>query len=183
MRHFLLLISVILFSSSAIADAPKDLGPDIGTMMPMAIDNVDQHGTRQSLKSLSGTKGLVLVFYRSAGWCPYCQMQLIDLQINGVKQIRNKGYDLAAISYDSLETLKRFNDKWSINYPLLSDEGSKLIKAFGLQNMEYKKRSRAWGVPYPMVMVISPEGKIIKKLHEASYMKRPPVSEILQALD
>lgn len=52
---------------AAPAAQPATLGPQIGTVVP-PISGVDQFGKTQSLASLSGPKGLMLVFSRSADW-------------------------------------------------------------------------------------------------------------------
>lgn len=43
------------------------LGPQVGAVAP-AVSGLDQFGKPQSLASLSGPKGLMLVFNRSADW-------------------------------------------------------------------------------------------------------------------
>jgi cytochrome oxidase Cu insertion factor (SCO1/SenC/PrrC family) len=43
------------------------LGPQVGTVVP-PVSGVDQYGKSQSLATLSGPKGLMLVFSRSADW-------------------------------------------------------------------------------------------------------------------
>jgi hypothetical protein len=43
------------------------LGPQVGAVVP-PISGVDQFGKLQSLATLSGPKGLMLVFSRSADW-------------------------------------------------------------------------------------------------------------------
>lgn len=43
------------------------LGPQVGATVP-PFSGVDQFGAAQSLASLSGPKGLMLVFSRSADW-------------------------------------------------------------------------------------------------------------------
>ena len=43
------------------------LGPQVGAAVP-PISGVDQFGKTQSLATLSGPKGLMLVFSRSADW-------------------------------------------------------------------------------------------------------------------
>jgi hypothetical protein len=43
------------------------LGPQVGATVP-AFSGTDQFGTLQSLASLSGPKGLMLVFSRSTDW-------------------------------------------------------------------------------------------------------------------
>jgi hypothetical protein len=50
----------------AAVDTSK-LGPQVGTAVP-PVSGADQFGTPQSLASLSGPKGLMLVFSRSADW-------------------------------------------------------------------------------------------------------------------
>lgn len=51
---------------SALPDVDA-LGPQVGSQIPdFALP--DQHGRQQSLSTLRGPKGLVLVFNRSADW-------------------------------------------------------------------------------------------------------------------
>jgi hypothetical protein len=50
----------------AVVDTSKR-GPQVGAVVP-AFSGVDQFGKEQSLESLSGPKGLMLVFTRSADW-------------------------------------------------------------------------------------------------------------------
>jgi len=54
------------------------------------------------LQSIMGPKGAMLVFVRSADWCPYCKTQLVDLQ-SGVEELRKPGLGVATISYDPPE--------------------------------------------------------------------------------
>jgi len=53
----------------------QKLGPQVGSRVP-DFTLFDQKGQSQTLASLMGPKGLMLVFYRSADWCPYCKTQL-----------------------------------------------------------------------------------------------------------
>src|SRR6185312_8698863 len=76
-----------------------ELGPAIGSKAPTIGAPLDSMGKPRPLESLMGDKGLVLVFYRSAAWCSYCQLQLMDL--NGcVAEVEKRGYRIAAISYE-----------------------------------------------------------------------------------
>jgi len=43
------------------------IGPPVGDVVP-ALSGVDQFGRPQSLQSISGPKGAMLVFFRSADW-------------------------------------------------------------------------------------------------------------------
>ena len=50
----------------ALPDVQK-LGPQVGSRVP-DFTLLDQQGQSRTLASLSGPKGLMLVFYRSADW-------------------------------------------------------------------------------------------------------------------
>jgi hypothetical protein len=60
----------VLGSGSAWAQAPVDvekIGPQVGARVP-DFSGVDQRGRTQTLESLMGREGLILVFNRSADW-------------------------------------------------------------------------------------------------------------------
>jgi hypothetical protein len=62
----------LLFLSLALAAGaqhpPKiTTGPDVGARVP-AFSAVDQNNQTQTLATLTGPKGLMLVFFRSADW-------------------------------------------------------------------------------------------------------------------
>lgn len=158
-----------------------DVGPRVGSRAP-AFSAKDAAGAPRTLRSLMGEKGLVLVFHRSARWCPYCQAQLISLR-DAQAPLAQRGYKLAAISYDAPDVLRTFAKRRDIGYVLLSDEGSKTIDAFGLRDPQYKAGSMAYGVPQPAIFIISPQGVIRAKLAEEGYKTRPPLEAVLAALD
>ena len=64
-------VSATALIGSAQQPAPavdtSKLGPQVGTVVP-PLSGTDQFGKAQSLASLSGPKGLMLVFSRSADW-------------------------------------------------------------------------------------------------------------------
>jgi hypothetical protein len=57
----------VLAAATLIAQAGVPTGPDIGQAVP-AFSLSDQTGATQTLKSVMGPKGALLVFYRSADW-------------------------------------------------------------------------------------------------------------------
>lgn len=177
--------AIIIFATSVSAQMapPEDVGPRVGTIIDLDFAATDQLGAQQNFDSFVGEKGAVVVFYRSAKWCPYCQMQLIDLNTNAVKDIKSRGYGLAAISYDKTRDLERFHRKWRVEFPLLSDEGSKMIDALGLRNPFYEKGHYAHGVPYPVILILNKDKKIVAKLMRESYRDRPEPEVLLETLD
>lgn len=66
MRKPLSLGLAIGLAASAQAPRPKT-GPAVGEVVP-AFSAIDQTGRTQTLTSLMGAKGTMLVFFRSADW-------------------------------------------------------------------------------------------------------------------
>jgi peroxiredoxin len=161
--------------------ADWDVGPKVGAKVP-ALHATDLKGTPAAIPDLSGRRGLVLVFFRSAKWCPYCQQQLMNMKA-APGPLAERGYKLAAISYDPAAVLAKFSQARDIPYPLLSDEGSVTIDAWMLRDQRFKPGSFAWGAPYASVFVLSPHGVLKAKLAEEDYKLRPPLTAILGAID
>lgn len=185
MRIALTVVFLAFFAQLAFANedmAPTDRGPAVGSIIPSDLASIDQYGMARNFETLTGDNGLVLVFFRSAKWCPFCKRQLIDIAAKS-DAIVSRGYGLAALSYDSVDILKRFNDGHKLGYTLLSDHGSKIIDRFELRNEDYKNMAFAYGVPYPMIFIISPDKVVLAKLAEEGYKDRPPVSAIVEAID
>ena len=78
MRHLVLwartfVLSLILVLTLAILGAAQDLpdveqfGPEVGDVVP-AFSLTDQHGQMQTVDSIMGPNGAMLVFSRSADW-------------------------------------------------------------------------------------------------------------------
>ncbi len=176
-----LVMALSLLTAGAVNAGSWEVGPRVGATVP-ALHATDLNGAPVELRTLSGKKGLVLVFFRSAKWCPFCQKQLIDLK-EAAGPLSERGYKLAAISYDPTDVLRAFTEKRDLSYPLLSDAGSVTIDAWKLRDIRYKPDSFAWGVPYASIYVLSPQGVIEAKLAEEDYKLRPPVSAILTTID
>ena len=154
------------------------LGLSVGQKAP-AFSVRDQFGTEQTLDSLKGPKGTVLLFYRSADWCPYCKGQLIQLQAAKAR-FEKQGIKLAGVSYDSVEILKFFADRRKIEFPLLSDPESKIIRAYQVLNSEAIGPNQ--GMARPGYFFIDPSGVIREKFFEAKYRERLTGNDVLAKL-
>src|SRR5882672_4521735 len=115
------------------------LGPRVGAAVP-DFSLPDQHGKTRTLRSVMGPKGAMIVFYRSADWCPYCKTQLLDLQAQ-YATLQKDGLGLVGISYDSQEILAAFSEQHGITFPLLSDVGSATINATATLTRSRRKDS------------------------------------------
>ena len=163
-------------------NAAADLGPAIGARTPDIGNPPDQTGAPRTLQSLMGQNGLVLFFFRSADWCPYCQAQMIDLN-TAVAALERRGYRMAGISYDSPQILKTFIDRRQIGYTLLSDPKSEIIDRFRLRDPQYQPGSPAYGVPRPIILILDKTGTIKAKLYEETFTERPPASLVISTID
>ena len=176
------------------------LGPKVGAMVP-DFNLPDQRGTMRTLQSVMGPKGAMIVFYRSADWCPYCKTQLLDLQ-SQYAALRKDGLGLVGISYDSQEILAAFSKQHGITFPLLSDVGSETIKRYGILNTVAEEglgpngkdpdviarvklyvsqngaNERQRGIPFPGTFVVDRAGRVKARFFEDSYTVRNTVSSI-----
>jgi peroxiredoxin len=173
-------LSTLGIADVARADAP--FGPKVGARAPDIGARPDQHGKVRRFGDLAGPKGVVLMFVRSAGWCPFCQAQLIAMN-DGAAEIERRGYRIVGLSYDDPSVTKAFSDRRGIRYALLSDPTSEVIDRWGLRDPQYPVGHRAHGVPRPAIFVIDGKGVVRASLAEATYQKRPPVSEVVKAID
>jgi peroxiredoxin len=156
----------------------------------------DQVGRSRDFASLSGPRGLVLVFFRSADWCIYCKSQLVQLQ-RDYAALKQSGYGIAAISYDSSGVLNEFATRKRIQFPLLADHESTLIRAFGVVDREFRKGMQVdvqtekiyvsslgnvpvYGIAYPAVFVIGLDRKVIWRFVSESAELRLTGSTILE---
>jgi hypothetical protein len=93
--------------------------------------------------------------------------------------LEKQGLRIAAVSYDSVETLRNFAEKYQIRYPLLSDADSAVIRAFGLFNDNIAPGLRAYGVPHPVEYLIDPDGTIVRKYFVNNYQHRVAASAVV----
>jgi hypothetical protein len=75
--------------------------------------------------------------------------------------------------------LQRFTQAYGIDYPMLSDQGSKVIRAFGILNTNIPQdHPMLYGIPFPGDYLISPDGTVRDKLFLPSYEHRPSASQM-----
>ena len=101
-----------------------------------------------------------------------------------------------AVSYDSVSILREFATKHGVRYPLLSDEGSQVMRSLGLINERVQEDHAFYGIqpnpkhvnlPYPGVFVLDAAGTITHKRFHQSYRVRDTgsglIAETLGILD
>lgn len=90
------------------------------------------------------------------------------------------GINAASITYDSREILSNFSDAYKIEYPMLSDVGSKVIRAFGIFNTNIPEdHQMMYGIPWPGDYLIASDGTVRDKMFMRSYEHRASASEVV----
>jgi peroxiredoxin len=177
------------------------LGPQVGERVP-DFSLKDQTGKTQTLQSIMGRRGAVLVFVRSTDWCPYCKTQLVELQ-GRAQSLQAQGLGIAVISYDSQETHARFSQERGISFPLLADIGSEAIKRFGLLNpvpalalgpdkddpevkalvQKYvsvvNPTARMVGIAFPGTFILDRQGRVTSRFFEDFYIERTTMASLM----
>jgi peroxiredoxin len=167
-------------SQPALPDVQK-LGPQVGTRVP-EFTLLDQKGQSRTLASLMGPKGLMLVFYRSADWCPYCKTQLAELQTR-TAALAKSGIGLAAVSYFAVPILADFSKRRGITFPLLSDPGSATIKRYGILNTTVPESNQpSYGIPFPGTFMLNAQGVVTSRFFDQAYQERSTVGSIMARL-
>lgn len=166
----------------AVIAAPAAAFPAVGDKAP-PVAAVDSSGKARTLKQVAGRKGTVLMFFRSASWCPFCKAQLIAMNEKAAEGLASRGYTLVGLSYDSTEVLAKFAAERKVSWPLLSDPQSKVIDGWQLRDPAYPVGNKAHGVPLASVYVIDRKGIVRARLMEANYRVRPQPEAVLAAVD
>jgi peroxiredoxin len=145
------------------------------------------------------TKGpVVLIFYRG-GWCPYCSLELRAYQAM-LPRMTIAGASLVAISPekpdDALSTAERNN----LAFPVLSDVGQKVGRAFGLVyaftdelraayegfKLDIPEKNGTpddWSLPLSATYLIGTDGRILFADTSVDYRYRTDPHDVLQVLE
>lgn len=121
---------------------------------------LDQDGVSHSLEDYAG-KWLVVYFYPKDD-TPACTKEACNFRDarDAVAEFGNA--KVVGISKDSVKSHKKFADKHSLNFTLLSDPDHTVIDAFGAWQLK-----KFMGREYMGIMrntyIINPEGKIVKE--------------------
>lgn len=132
--------------------------PKVGNIAP-AFTLQDQDGNKVSLKDFKGKKSVVLYFYPRA-LTPGCTMQacgLTDIQT----ELKKRGYIALGVSFDPVAKLKKFHDKYELNFPLLSDEDHAIIDKYGCWQLKKFMGKENMGT-VRTTFIIGKDGRLLK---------------------
>lgn len=93
------------------------------------FEGVDQNGKTVSLNDFKEKK-VILYFYPKDD-TPGCTAQACNLRDN-YNELIEKGFQVVGISTDSVKSHKKFEDKFSLPFPLIADEDKKMVEQYGV---------------------------------------------------
>ena len=118
----------------------------------------DQNNTVHSLSDYKG-KWVVLYFYPKDD-TPGCTKEACGFR-DLAAEYSAQGVEVLGVSKDSVASHKKFAEKHHLSFPLLVDEESKVIKAYGAWG-EKKFMGRTFEGILRKSFLINPEGDIVK---------------------
>ena len=114
----------------------------------------------------------------------------MELQ-ESLAEYERHGIAVFAVSYDSVDVLSGFAAKYGIQFPLLADEGSVVIRRLGMLNERLAEhqgfygmpvRDDQWGVTYPGTFILDEQGIVVERRFADSYRVRPTAVGILEGV-
>jgi len=125
-----LIISILIFTSCFTPGQKKDMNKiEIGSSIP-AFTLPDQNGKLFDINSVLGKKNLVIYFYPKDD-SPGCTAQACSFR-DQFELFAEADAVIIGISGQSVESHKEFAEKHRLSFILLSDEGDKIRKQFGV---------------------------------------------------
>lgn len=128
--------------------APGDPAPDF--TLP------DADGNQVSLSALRGQQ--VIIYFYPAAMTPGCTKESCDFR-DSKSDLSDAGFTVLGISPDAPAKLARFRDKEGLTFPLLSDPGREVLRAYGAYGEKTMYGKTTVGV-IRSTFVIGADGKV-----------------------
>lgn len=107
--------------------------------------------------------------------------QLVELQ-QALPLFAEAGIKLYAISYDDVAALEAFAEARGITYDLLADEGSAVIRQFGILNHHVGPEEVPFhGIPFPGTYLVDEDGTITAKAFHRHLAQRESPEGLIDA--
>lgn len=93
------------------------------------FEGTDQNGNKVSLSDFAGKK--VIMYFYPKDDTPGCTAQACNLRDNYTTLIQ-QGFQVVGISTDSVKSHKKFEDKYSLPFPLIADDEKIIVEQYGV---------------------------------------------------
>ena len=130
--------------------------PKVGNLAP-AFTLQDQSGQEVSLRDFKGRRSLVVYFYPKA-MTPGCTTQACGLR-DTQNELEQLDTVALGISPDPVSRLARFADKYTLNFPLLSDEDHAVADKYGVWGLKKFMGREFMGI-LRTTFIIDKEGRL-----------------------
>lgn len=190
---FLTLLCQPVWAASGIAASPEEVTPLLdGTTIPNSqVFTAD--GEAISLIETVKNRPAIIVFYRG-GWCPYCNRQLAELK-DIESDLVAMGYQILAISPESVERLNAQKLKTEMQATILSDHTLSAVTDFGIAYYVDKATSIKYAgynivltkdktgqpvLPAPAIFIVDKQGRVQFSYVNPNYQVRPSAELVKQ---
>ena len=167
----------------------------VGDQLPPHLFPLTKNSKPLNLSKAIHERPTVLIFYRG-GWCPFCNLQMGQLQaIQG--KLKSMGYQMLAISADNPAHIRQSIKKHHLSYTLLSDHKMATSIAFGLAfkvsdvilqqyktyhiNLDQASGDKSHILPVPAAYVFNRQGRIVFAYSNPNYKVRVNPKLLLRA--
>lgn len=133
---------------------------------------LDERGLPVSLKDYLGSKAVVLYFYPK-DFTSGCTTEACSFR-DSYKPYQEKGAVVIGVSVDSVESHKKFSEKYNLPFHILSDNSKKVAKAYGVLGI-------GGLLPKRVTFIIDKEGKITHIFPKVDVKQHN--EEVLKALE
>jgi len=136
----------------------------------------DQDGKTHRLSDYAGKK--VVLFFYPKNFTPGCTTEVCSFR-DSYELLKKKGVVLLGVSADSVESHKKFREKYSLPFPLLSDPEKKVIKSYGAMKEKSMFGKTFLGIQRS-TFIIDEKGNMQKAFPKVSVTRH--VEEVLDEL-
>lgn len=116
-------------------------------------------GSTRKLSELCEKNGLVLYIYPKDN-TPGCTREACSFR-DEASPLRDMGYGVAGLSKDSIDSHKKFTEKYTLNFPLISDPEGALIADLGAWQ-EKKNYGKTYMGIVRSTFILDPKLKVVK---------------------
>lgn len=142
-----------------------------------AFEVLDQDGKAQKLSDYKG-KWVLLYFYPKDN-TPGCITEAEHFR-DAAQDFEKRNVQVLGVSTDSVESHKKFADKFNLNFPLLADTDKEVVNAYGVWG-EKKFMGKTYMGTNRDSFLIDPDGNIAKVYEKVK--PKEHVQEVLADID
>jgi peroxiredoxin Q/BCP len=142
-----------------------------------AFQLADQHGNTVRLSDFKGRK-LLVYFYPKAN-TPGCTTQACQIRDARV-ELTDLGLAVIGISPDAAGSQKKFDDKYTLGFPLLCDQDHAVAEAYGVWGEKTLRGKKSQGI-IRSAFLIDEKGRIIQAWYKIS--PKDTIPQAIQALE